>query len=259
MTLGFWVSHDAGATWTMPQGFIDATKNATNDVTSMVVDPSNFNHILLGSHSPWGGATQRPAGIMESKDGGNTWILHEAVSSWPNGSLGISFLYDPNTGQGNGNTWLVGTDGDGLWRTTDAGSNWTKVSNFSVTHGGAQLYYTKDGTLYSGAVNYPVRSHDNGVTWEQVTAGLPNFYYYSIVGDGVTLYTQLSNTGDNAGQGPQPYMTAPEATGNSWTPYQGGSQKFNDGPYVMNYDAANGIMYSANWRTGIWALKVIKP
>jgi photosystem II stability/assembly factor-like uncharacterized protein len=258
-TLGFWVSHDAGKTWIMPEGFRDAAKNATNDVTTMAVDPSDFKHILVGSHSPWGGATPRPAGIMETKDGGNAWILHEAMSSWPYGSPAIGFLYDPSSGQGNSNNWLIGTDGDGFWRTTDAGGKWTKVADFNITHAGAQLYYAKDGTLYSGARNYPVRSHDNGITWEQVSAGLPNFYYYSVVGDGTTLYTQLSNTGDNAGKGQQPYMTAPETSGGPWTPYRGGAQKFNNGPYVMSYDAANGILYSANWRTGIWALKVIKP
>lgn len=256
-TLGFWVSHDAGATWNMPQGFRDIVSTATNDVVSMAVDPTNFNHILLGSHSPWRGS-QKPGGVMESTDGGSTWILHPPVSTWPGGSFAIGFLYDPTTGQGNANTWLVGTDGDGFWRTTNAGSSWTKVSNFNIVHGGAQFSYTRDGTLYSGAQPYPVRSRDNGLTWEQIT-GLPSAFYYSVGSDDVTLYTQLSNTGDNAGRGPQPYMTAPEATGGPWTPYQGGSQNFNDGPFVMSYDAANGIMYSANWRTGIWALKVIKP
>jgi hypothetical protein len=257
-TLGFWVSHDAGASWNMPQGFRDNVSTATNDVVSMAVDPTNFNHILLGSHSPWGGS-QKPGGVMESTDGGSTWILHQPVSTWPRGSFAIGFLYDPTTGQGNTNTWLVGTDGDGFWRTTNAGGSWTKVSNFNIVHGGAQFSYTRDGTLYSGAQPYPVRSRDNGLTWEQITDGLPSAFYYSVGSDDVTLYTQLSNTGDNAGRGQQPYMTAPEATGGPWTPYQGGSQNFDDGPFVMSYDAANGIMYSANWRTGIWALKVIKP
>lgn len=257
-TLGFWVSHDAGQNWTMPQGFRDAAKNATNDVTTMVIDPADFNHILIGSHSPWG-TTQRNAGIMETKDGGNTWILHEAMPSWPNGSLAIGFLYDRASGQGNSNTWVVGVDGDGFWRTTNAGGTWTKVSSYFVVHGGTQFFYTKDGTLYAGAQPYPVRSHDNGLTWEQVNNGLAAATYYSVVSDGVTLYTQISNTGDNAGKGPQPYMAAPEATGGPWVPYQGGAQLFNDGPFTMSYDAANGIMYSANWRTGIWALKVIKP
>ena len=256
-TLGFWESHDAGNTWTMPQGFYNAAKTATVDVTSMAVDPTNFKHILLGSHSPW--ANSSNAGIMETTDGGQTWSLHQGDSSWPSGSVGISFLYDPASGQGNSSTWIVQTDGDGFWRTTNAGASWVKVAPYTAPHGGAQIYYAKDGTVYSGATQYPVRSHDNGVTWEQVQSGLSYFYYYTVYGDGTTLYTQLSYTGNNAGQGPQPYMTASESTGGPWTPYQGAAQTFNDGPFMMQYDAVNGIMYSANWTSGFWALKVIKP
>jgi hypothetical protein len=256
-TLGFWESHDGGNTWTMPQGFVNIAKTATNDVTQMAVDPTNFKHILLSSHSPW--ANMSNAGIMESTDGGQTWVLHAPDPSWSVGSLGINFLYDPASGQGNSNTWIVATDGAGFWRTTNAGASWVKVADFNVTHGGAQLYYAKDGSVYSGAAQYPVRSHDNGVTWEAIQNGLSYFYYYTVYGDGDTLYTQLANTGTNAGQGLQPYMTAPEATGGPWTPYQGGAQKFNDGPFMMHYDAVNQIMYSANWASGVWALKVIKP
>jgi hypothetical protein len=256
--LGFWESHDGGETWDMPRGFYDAAKNATMDVTSLAVDPTDFKHMLLGSHSLWG-SPQRTAGIMETRDGGKTWTLHEAVPTWPAGSLGISFLYDPATGQGDANTWLASTDGDGFWRTTNAGASWTKVSNYSTPHGGAQLYYAKNGTVYSGGTPYPLRSSDNGATWQQMQTGLGFFYYYSVYGDGDTLYTQLSYTGDNAGMGLQPYMSAPESTGGPWLPYLGGTQKFMNGPFWMCYDAANGIMYSANWRGGIWALKVIKP
>ncbi|MEJ0099077.1 MAG: hypothetical protein WDO12_04765 [Pseudomonadota bacterium] len=256
-TLGFWVSRDGGQNWVMPQAFHDNIPNATNDVTTMVVDPTNFNHILLGSHSPWG-SNQRTAGIMETKDGGTSWILHEAPQGWPSGSLALGFLYDPATGQGNSDTWIVGTDGGGFWRTTNAGASWTKVSSFAVVHHGGMFTYAKDGTLYSGGQPYPVRSHDNGVTWEQVSNGLLSSTYYTVVGDGTTLYTQIANTGGNGGS-PQPYMSAPEAGGGPWASYQGGAQTFTDGPFTMGYDAANGIMYSANWKAGIWALKVIKP
>jgi photosystem II stability/assembly factor-like uncharacterized protein len=257
-TIGFWESHDGGNTWVMPQGFMDAAKNATTDVTQMAVDPTNFKHILVGSHSPW--ANSQTAGIMETTDGGQTWILHQGDPSWPIGSVGISFLYNPATGQGDSNTWLVATDGVGFWRTTNGGNTWVKVADFNIPHGGSQLYYSKDGTLYSGGAPYPARSHDNGVTWEQLqNVGLSNWYYYTVYGDGDTLYTQLAFTGDNGGQGLRPYMTASESTGASWTPYQGGAQKFSDGPFMMRYDAVNQIMYSANWRSGFWALKVIKP
>jgi len=253
-TLGFWVSRDAGNTWAMPSGFATVSAATTNDVTSMSVDPSNFNHILVGSHSPWKGLSN--AGVMETKDGGTTWVTHAPDPSWPSGSVGLNFLFDPASKQGDANTWLVMTDGQGTWRTSNAGSTWTKVADFNTPHGGAHLFYATNGTAYSGSTPYPVRSTDNGLTWTQITNGLSFFYYYGIWGDGTTLYAQLSYTGNNAGQGPQPYRTSPESDGSTWTAYHGGTQTFNDGPFMMRYDSINGIMYSANWASGLWALKV---
>jgi hypothetical protein len=49
-TLGFWISNDGGNTWTKTAGFKNIEAATTSDVTSMAVDPSNFNHVLVGSH-----------------------------------------------------------------------------------------------------------------------------------------------------------------------------------------------------------------
>ena len=93
------------------------------------------------------------------------------------------------------------------------------------------------------------------MTWEAVG---PSFQdgYYQVIGDGNVLYAQESNTGANS-VGPQPYITSPETDGATWTPYQGGSQTFADGPLCMRFDSIRRILYSSNWRTGIWALKVL--
>jgi hypothetical protein len=253
-TLGFWVSHDGGATWAWPPGFVEIVKTTTNDVTILVADPGDFNHVLIGSHSPWVGG---PAGVMETKDGGQTFLAHTPGPGWSSGSLGINFLHDPVHGVGNGQTWLIGTDfGGGFWRTSDSGSTWSKVADLSIVHGGHDIYYTAAGVAYVGAQPHAARSKDNGLTWEDLS-GMPGAFYYSVQGDGKSLYTQLANTGDNAGRGPQPYVTSLESDGLTWTPYQSGAQKFTDGPYLMRFDPANRIMYSANWDAGLWALKVL--
>jgi hypothetical protein len=253
-TLGFWISQDGGSTWTMPASFV--ATHTTIDVTTLTVDPTDFNHNLVGSHSPWPGLSN--AGILETKDGGATWIVHQPRPEFNAGSIGIHFLYSPAHQLGNADTWLVVTDGHGVWRTTDAGVTWTNVSNYNLTHGGQQLYYASNGYVYAGFALYPARSSDNGVTWEQLTT-LPYFYYYSVYGDGTNLYTQLANTGTNAGQGSQPYYTSLETDGKSWAPYDPnhtGAQTFGDGPFMMLYDPGHQIMYSANWNTGFWALKI---
>ena len=173
-TIGFWVSHDGGDTWTMPQGFEDFAKTVGNnvqahDVTTLTIDPLDFKHFLLGYHSGWSAGN---AGVLESKDGGVTFIPHKAVSSWPTGTMGIGILFDPEQGVGNAQTWLVTTDGNGFWRTEDSGDTWTQVATYGIPHGGAQMYYGKNKTVYNGSSPYPLRSKDNGATWEQCQNGV---------------------------------------------------------------------------------------
>jgi photosystem II stability/assembly factor-like uncharacterized protein len=251
-TGGFWVSNDAGHSWTRPPGFVEVAKaGAGYDITTLAIDPSDFKHILLSSHGWW--KDRMNAGILESKDGGDTWIMHPPLPNWPGGTNSTDFLYDPATGQGDGNTWL--TASEGFWRTTDAGQNWNKVSDYNECHGGnGKPYYAKNGVLYSGAGNYPLRSTDNGLTWKQITSGFTNSSYYAIAGDGNTIYTMKSAY---FGAKPLPsFMASPETDGVSWQPYEGGAQTFIDGPIMLSFDAVNRIMYAASWEAGLWALKV---
>lgn len=250
-TKGFWVSTNGGQTWTMPQGFVDT--NTTLDVTQMSVAPADFNRIILSSHSNWPGRNN--AGVLESRDGGVTWTAHPPVPSWPSGTMGVAILHHPHSGTGNANTWLIGTDGDGFWRTTDAGASWTRVSSSNIPHGGHQIYYTETGVLYAGARPYPVRSLDNGATWQSLDH-LPYDHYYSVYGDGRTLYT-LHSYPVLGGLGLSPFYTSPETDGLTWTPYQGGAQTFNNGPAYVAFDKVNRILYAPMWNVGLWALKVL--
>ena len=263
-TQGLWVSHDGGTTWAQPAGFIAVVKEiATADMTTLTVDPSDFKHMLVGSHSSWKGLPN--GGILETKDGGETFIKRQPVSSWPSGSMGIQFLYDPCQGIGDSNTWLVSTDGPGaFWRTTDAGATWTHLDgSLNGLHGQASLYYAKTGVVYSGASQYPIRSKDNGVTWEKLST-LPYASYMGIMGDGNNIYTLKSCAcGGGAlpspGSGDQPYAVSPESDGATWTAYKGGAQKFGNGPLAMDFDRVGRVMYSANWQWGLWALRVVDP
>jgi hypothetical protein len=261
-TQGFWVSRDGGASWTIPPGFASVAKMTTNDVTMLEVDPSDFRHILVGSHSWW--VNRNNGGVLESHDQGETWIVHPPVASWPGGSIGLSFLFDPVNKIGNNRTWLVSTDGNGMWRTEDAGGNWTQVSKENAQHGGAFTFRARNGALYTGGFGSPLRSMDNGKTWEKITKGLPYSSYYGIWGAGQSLYTMNScPCGGGAIPASKPddgtFYTSPDSDGTNWTPYRGGAQKFTNGPYAMAYDDINHILYASNWMAGFWALKILDP
>jgi len=249
-TPGFWTSSDGGETWTMPQGFATAADDpriGTRDLYSIAVDPADFRHVLVSFHSPWRGSDN--CGILESRDGGGAWIAHAPPSGSARGyGMAIFFLYDRGTRQGDSRTWLFTAQAGGFYRTTDGGAIWSQVYERQMAHGGNQLYRTRAGVLYSGGYQYPVRSTDNGASWQQVKTGLVYSWYMGICGDGKTLYTACSNKNE-------PFFTSPESDGLTWTPYAGGAQRFSSEPFEMAFDRKNRIMYSASWSDGLWALK----
>jgi hypothetical protein len=257
--LGFYESHDGGVTCAPPSGWAAITAIiGTVDVTHFSVDPTDFRHVILSSHSPWSALGLTNNGILETTDSGATWTAHNPDASWPAGTTPCNFLYDPASGQGDRNTWLVGTDGSGMWRTTTGGTGgtpWTKVSTIAITHGGQSSYYGSDGRLYLGAANFPLVSSDNGVTLTQLT-NLPNFFWYVVHGDGKNLFTAYSFTGAT-GLSAAPFYTSPETDGTNWSVYN--SQLFLDGPLCIDYAKSTGILYAACWGTGVLALQTSNP
>jgi photosystem II stability/assembly factor-like uncharacterized protein len=260
-TIGFWVSNDGANTWTEPQGFIAATQQPAvqdNDTYGLAVDPADFNHVLTSYHNGWTGPGQfmGNGGVLESKDGGNTWTVHNPDPGQKGLGYFIMFLSDPAQGMGNKDTWLLGTQGSGFWRTIDAGSTWTQVSTVNMAHEGAYTYYAKNGAVYVGGLYHPLRSTDNGATWTQLNI-LSSFNgnYTTVYGDGTTLYTQPDGFANTA----RPFYTSPESDGLTWAPQSvqtGGSQTFTSGPTQMVFDSSHNIMYASMHEMGVWALKV---
>jgi hypothetical protein len=250
-SLGFWISHDGAATWTMPSAF--SALAPTNDVTSLAVDPTDWHHMLIGFHSPW---DDGPAGILETSDAGEeNWTLHEPQPTWPIGTMAITILHHPTLDIGNSSTWMVHTDGDGIHRTTDSAASWSKVADYDMSHGMVNpAYYAPDGTLYAGGVGYPVRSTDNGVTWSQIT-DLAFNYYMGMGGDGQTIYTRVA-TPLIGGWGSGGFKVS--TNGIDWVDQPApGNQTFTNGPLCFTYDEVNNILYAAMLDGGLWALKPI--
>jgi photosystem II stability/assembly factor-like uncharacterized protein len=250
-SLGFWVSRDGGKTFAIPDAFKagGAAGKWTNDVYNMVADPDDFNHVVLTLHYTPGPS----APLLETKDGGASFIVHDPAAGMDH-AQGIAMLYDPALRIGDSKTWLVGAGyGTGIFRTTDAGASWTKVSDAQQNHGGFDVHYSAQGFLHVGVTGGLIRSTDNGVTWTKESNGLPGGYYYSVIGDGRLLYTSTAFVGVNYDR---TFFTSPEggaSEGQTWTPY--GTQTMPSGPWKMVFDAGNGIIYNASWGAA-WALKV---
>jgi len=233
---GFWVSHDAGATW---------QRKKSDDLTSRAIDPLDFNHVLVGTHD------FMPS-LFETKDGGDTWRTI-AVPFSDGGSFGVRMLFDLATKQGDNRTWLL--HGPGHWRTSDAGATWTKVSDIGAVHGGDAQFYAPTGVLYSGAWDGMALSRDNGITWERITQGIAQGSFQTGVSDGTLLFTmQTNNWGTDV-----TLLTSAATDGQSWQPYASDGQKFTLGANGLYLDAKNRILYSTNMAAGLWALKLPDP
>jgi len=247
---GFSVSFDGGQTFAHPQGFTDLKDSAGIfqwDTYDLAVDPSDFAHVLVSHHSAWGWTDTKwdtNSGVLESKDGGESWIVHEPQDGWGSGHA-INFLYSPAHGLGDSDTWLLGTQGAGMFRTNNAGKTWTKVADIGIQHGGGSVYYDKTGILYASGATTNLRSTDNGLTWTQVSEPKG---YNAVFGDGQLLYTA-------PGFGPTSFFTSQEGEGETWTALNP-SQQFDSGPFEMTLDRTNGILYSANWGEGLFAMKL---
>ena len=245
---GIFKSVNGGVDW--KQMLTGSTlSQTTGDIYSIAIDPLNHLHLLVGSHSPWNFGSN--AGVLESLDGGQKWILHASQGPWGAGHY-VFFLGQDDAGGPSSAAWLLATQGNGFWRTLDSGTTWTQVSSTeNMQHGAGQLYRAITGALYTGAVQHPLRSTDNGRTWTAV--GPPNTRdgYNAIIGDGTYLYAQSANTGAST-TGPHPYYYSLETDGTMWQPYS--DQTFADGPVSMAFDARNRILYSSNWCAGLWRL-----
>jgi hypothetical protein len=242
-TDGFYYSTDGGDTWTMPQGFIDfANEGGSYDVYSVELDPSDYQHVLVTFHSGWKNSPEN--GVVESFDGGITWEKAGMPGAGANDGTDVYFLYEPSLGIGDSQTWLFGTQVNGHWRTTNSGDTWTKVSDINMQHGGGAKYYTQEGVLYISSSEGILKSTNNGESFTNV--GPNGGAYLSVLGDGTHLWT------GNHGGGS--FKWAPESDDTNWTDFN--SQTFFEGPFELALDPMNHILYGANIRAGVFALKL---
>lgn len=154
---GIWKSTDYGTTWTsLNNGLIRL------GVSSIVVHPTTPNTIWIATGDRDGG--DAPGyGVWKSTDGGNTW----AASNTGMGNRTVNeILMDPSNPD-----VLIAAATNGIYRSANGGANWTQslagpnLKDIAFKPGSSSCMYG------SGTVVY--RSLDNGITWIQMTNGVP--------------------------------------------------------------------------------------
>lgn len=180
---GMYKSTDAGKTWTHV-GLEDTVK-----INRIVIDPKDPNLVLASTQ---GDARHGAQGVYRSADGGKTWV-NVLKPENANGTRDLEYAFDvPNvmfaTSQGSGGGFggggggapaPQGPNGTALFKSTDAGKTWTKVTTLPpytgrisvavAMHTKGQRVYVVGGPLQGGSGLY--RSDDQGATWQHMASG----------------------------------------------------------------------------------------
>ncbi len=187
-TTGFHTSTDNGATWnfepfsngaysfsavgsTIYLGSNSKVFKST-DLGTTWIDMSaglgngGIQALLYDGSTLFAGTPADAVGIYRSTNGGASW--NPAAAGLPVATIirgQIAF----------GGYVFAGTEGDGIYRSSDHGNTWTKtdINNSLLAHQLVFAFCAKDSALYAGAGNGIYKSTDGGATFQRIINGFP--------------------------------------------------------------------------------------
>lgn len=155
---GFWKSTDKGLTWAKS---VDGLTRL--GVSSIVIDPNNSSKIFIGTGDR--DAYDVPGyGVWKSTNGGATW-----TSS--NSGMGNVIISEVLMHPTNSNI-LIAAGNQRIYRSTNGGSSWTQV--FVNTNVKDIAFHPTNPNIVYAAGKKIYKSTDNGVSFNQLTSGLPS-------------------------------------------------------------------------------------
>ncbi|MCY0094351.1 WD40/YVTN/BNR-like repeat-containing protein [Hoeflea ulvae] len=251
---GVWRSDDGGANWELTRltrGTMDEWAAGDADFAAMInwsAEPLPFDDTFsqiwsLGFAHGTLYAGTKPASLLASTDGGETWDRveglsdHPSAGSWNPGGAGLvlhTIVSDPSDPQ---KLW-VGISAAGVFATEDGGASWerrNRLSNADHCSGHDHPAGPRDGEighcvhnmvrapgtadlLYQQNHHGVWRSVDGGRNWDDITQGLPSTFGFPIrvhPRDPDTIWT-LPLNGDSIGRFP------PDAAAAVWRSRDGG-------------------------------------
>lgn len=168
-------------------------------VDGIALDPNDTDRVYLAL----GKSENQPGGVYRSEDQGETWTLLHSANFSGNGRearwIGECIAVDPN----NSDIIYAGTRLDGLWRSTNDGNTWSKVTDVPDGHTGG------DPTGVRTIVFDPANTIN----------GNSSTIYVGVPGEGIYYSTDAGNSfSEMDGVSAQHTVTGLDA-GNTQTPY----------------------------------------
>ena len=150
-------SQDFGGTWEP----LSLPKRNLGEVTSIVVDPADSMHYLVGMVDAFGG------GLYESHDSGKSWAVAPDIKDFGVKALAVA--------PSNPAEFIAGTL-RGVMMSTDSGKSWRRISdpnNLEMQGISSLAVDPKDGNIiYAGTSHLPWKTTDGGKTWESIHSGM---------------------------------------------------------------------------------------
>lgn len=235
---GVWKTTDGGTSWipltdTLP----------TLGASSLLIDPTNTNTVYFGSGDR-DGADAPGLGVFKSTDAGNTWS--SVNTGMGNETVGDMLMHPTNS------SIIIAATSDGIYRTTNGGSSWTKTTSSSAHFKDLEFKPGNPNIVYAAADGTFYRSTNNGQSWSSVSSGLPgsgryvigvsaanSSYVYVVSGDYNGLVGCYRST--NSGTSFSTRSTSPNILGYSETGNDNRSQAWYDLAIAVDPSNANTV------------------
>lgn len=187
---GVYKSSDGGRTWSGPM-----LPNSQH-IGRIVVDPRDPDVVYVAAVGPlWAPGGER--GLFKTTDGGRTWTNTKEISAYTGFTdiaidpLNPDVLYAASyMRERRAYSFLPAGPESAIWKTTDAGRTWTKLTN-GLPSGelgriGVSVCRSRPSTVYAvihaaGNTGGVFRTDDAGATWRQVTPANSTAWFYGQV------------------------------------------------------------------------------
>jgi Sortilin, neurotensin receptor 3,/BNR/Asp-box repeat len=172
-TVGLLRSTDGGESW-------GGYGNVNDSFFTLIADPTVSTTLYAGNIAG--------TGVFKSTDSGAHWTTINKGLPSNQGATGalplvLGFAVDPSRPT----NLYAGTYGNGLYRSTDGGLNWSPANGAMRTSYVAAIFIGQSSTLFAGTLGGGVyRSADNAGTWTPSNAGLDIALVASLLADPAT-------------------------------------------------------------------------
>ncbi len=156
---GLWKSTNGGASWSTNTDFL--TVIGASDVA---IDPTNTQNMYLATGDGDAGDTYS-IGVLKSTDGGTTWNTTGLTWTVNQGRTINKLLMNPTNP-----LIVIAFSNSGIWRTANGGTTWTQ--ELAVSMKDAEFMPGTPNTVYACGTTF-YKSTDGGVTWTNITTGVP--------------------------------------------------------------------------------------